>query len=976
MAERGKKVNKNNPANRAARRTKKATVVQRKKELISNVTEGIAPRTPIEVTLGGGNVINKCATCDVDLKGPDTKHKAKKHTVQSGPNKGTKIDFDPATGDIKQDTQAYTLNTAEDLGKSGQGRVGRGVKNSIARLDEAAIAEARREKTPSEQAEADAAATGSSVEEVMAVRRGDASFVDQKPTVKSNFEPVELVVGDMDQPKGSWSPSTKTGIFTPAPTGAVRGNRAQSTTPAVQENTEGRIASGRGLPGMQEGSPSELIKHPVHGDMEVPADIARAHRLYDLDWQKNSGRANRLAGLSGSEDYASPYSHKGGHYERLGRLQAAGENIDDISAYARKMKMTDYDVVESRHALLQDKKDSATPVNYGMQHLHENDTFTHPETGATHPISDWSTVHNMPITGEGLPDLTATKGTNTSIYKDSRGNLQTTVPTHLGWWKTPTDGKSGRENLAQRPGNWDFKSSVIPLDANPQTPPVPAYDFTLQQTREALPMGSKQSRAEISEAARAMAQIASASGISTEGRISNTQVTDPTTGRALDEPKKVTTEPQDTFKTTDTPAEDTTVYKRSGRGKNVLKDVNHLVSQQLAATVGGGPASGVGEAARDVRFGAAPRTPGQRVDPAYLGRVDEDVAIPTEIAPLQSTPTDGASAFQPGKKVVAGTAEENKALSEKLRDQEENTGSSGGRGFGSVDNTKPTEMPSYRVDHVGNPIPNPPTVGVKGAKRLFVRSRTATGNLMPKPLQKFFEPLHAPADGAEGPQPTTGSQARPARRNKRTNAIIQEELPLIPGLTAYATPLSPSKAPLTESQQWTQAAMPTGEAPTLSKPTMTSTEASKYSRINLEKKPSTAVQPMLDFGQPEREEENARAEASKANFGVDATTGKKFKRSGQQWGFLDQRWIGNIGSTNADLADSVSQDNRAKGSEHPRAVVPAPGGLPKAGPRSPKSAPVDTDGAGPATLRILGDMAGSQQIRDAAAKARAYNAGE
>jgi hypothetical protein len=963
MAERGKKVNKNNPANRAARRTKKATVVQRKKELISNVTEGIAPRTPIEVTLGGGNVIKKCATCDVDLKGPDTKHKAKKHTVQSGPNKGTKIDFDPATGDLKQDTQAYTLNTAEDLGKSGQGRVARGVKKSIARLDEADIAEARREKTPSEQAEADAAATGSSVEEIMAVRRGDASFIDQKPTVESNFEPVNLAVADVDQPKGDWSPSTTTGIFTPAPTGAVRGNRAQPPTPAVQENTEGRIASGRGLPGMQEGSPSELIKHPVHGDMEVPADIARAHRLYDLDWQKNSGRANRLAGLSGSEDYASPYSHKGGHYERLGRLQAAGENIDDISAYARKMKMTDYDVVESRHALLQDKKDSATPVNYGMQHLHENDTFTHPETGATHPISDWSTVHNMPITGEGLPDLTATKGTNTSIYKDSRGNLQTTVPTHLGWWKTPTDGKSGRENLAQRPGNWDFKSSVIPLDANPQTPPVPAYDFTLQQTREALPMGSKQSRAEISEAARAMAQIASASGISTEGRISNTQVTDPTTGRALDEPNNVSTEPQDTFKTTDTPAEDTTVYKRSGRGKNVLKDINHLVSQQMAATVGGGPETATGDITRSgdtaTTGGTAPTQ----------GRSRGFVP-----APIVSNDTDGASAFQPGKKVVAGTAEENKALSEKLRDQEENTGSSGGRGFGSVDNTKPTEMPSYRVDHVGNPIPNPPTVGVKGAKRLFVRSRTATGNLMPKPLQKFFEPLHAPADGAEGPQPTTGSQARPARRNKRTNAIIQEELPLIPGRTAYATPFSPSKAPLTESQQWTQAAMPTAEAPALSKPTMTNTEAQKYSRIYLQDNPSKGPeQPMLDFGQTEREDEDKRKIASAANGGVDVTTGKKFKRSGQQWGFLDQRWLGNIGSTDENLATDVAQENRAKGSAYPRAVIPAPGNLAKAG---PKSAPVDTDGAGPATLRILGDMGGSQQIRDAAAKARAYNAGE
>ena len=957
MSERGKKVNKNNPANRAARGAKKRAAKADKVERIVKATEGIAPR--------------------------------KENTV---PAEAIKPGVDYVS-QVEQDTQAYTLNTAEDLGKSGQARTARGVKNSIARLDEKDIAEARREKTPSEQAAADAAAAGTTVEDIVAVRAGNASFIDQKPKTESNFEPVNLAAAEADQPKGSWSPSTSTGIFTPAPTGAVRGNRAQPTTPAVQENTEGRIASGMGLPGMQEGTASEIIKHPVHGDMEVPADLARAHRLYDLDFQKNSGRANRLAGLEGSEDYASPYQHKGGHYERLGRLQAAGENPDEISAYARKMGQTDYDIVESRHALLQDKKDSATPINYGLQHLHPDDTFTHPETGNTHHISEWESqgmhmtspakLREIGVTDDGskiletaeagVPSLVASKGTNTSVYKDSRGNLQTTVPTHIGWWKTPTDGNSGRENLAQRPGNWSFRSSVLPLDANPQTPPMPAYDFTLQQTREAIPIGSKQSRAQIGEAARAMAQIAAAGGVSTEGRISQTQVTDPTTGRALEEPNKVSTTPSDTYKTTDTPAEDPTVYKRSGRGKNVLKDVNHLVSQQLAATVGSGTVSGVGEAARDVRFGAAPRVPGQRVDPAYLGRADEDVAIPTEMATLQSTPTNGASAFQPGKTVVAGTAAENQALSEKLRTQEDNTGSAGGRGFGSVDNTKPTEMPSYRVDHVGNPIPNPPTVGRKGDKRLFVRGRSATGRMMPKPLQKFFEPVNAPADGAEGPQPSSGSPARAARRNKRTNALIQEELPLTPGRTAYATPFSPTQAPLTERQEWIQAAMPTGEEPALSQPTMTSTEASKYSRINLEKKPSTAVQPMLDFGQPEREEENKRAEASKANGGIDATTGKKFKRSGQQWGFLDQRWIGNIGSTDADLADTVSQENRATGSAHPRAAIPAPAGLPKAG---PKSAPVDTDGAGPATQRILGEMHGSQQIQDALAKLRGPKATE
>lgn len=935
MAERGKKVNKNNPANRAARGAKKRAAKADKAELIVKATEGIAPRKPIDVPA-------KPVKPGVDV-----------------PVQGTASDLltSEQREAAKKAAGAELKAKLEDVGPSQRGKARRVEEKRQTASDEAAIAEARREKTPSEQAAADAAATGVTPEELVAIRAGRASFIDQKPKTESNFEPVNLAAAEADQPKGSWSPATGTGIFTPAPTGAVRGNRAQPTAPAVQENTEGRIKSGMGLSGLQEGTATEIIKHPVHGDMEVPADIARAHRLYDLDFQKNSGKANRLAGLQGSEDYASPYQHKGGHYERLGRLQAAGENPDDISAYARKMGQTEYDVVESRHALLQDKKDSATPVNYGMQHLHENDTFTHPETGATHPISEWSTVHNMPITGEGLPDLTATKGTNTSVYKDSRGNLQTTVPTHIGWWKTPTDGKSGRENLAQRPGNWNYRSSVLPLDANPQTPPMPAYDFTLQQTREAIPIGSKQSRAQIGEAARAMAQIASASGVATEGRVSNTQVTDPTTGRALDEPKTTSTPARPTYKTTDTPAEDPTVYKRRGRGKNVLKDVSHLVSQQMATTVGGGPETGLGEITRS---GETATTGGTA---PTQGRSRSFVP-----APIISNDTDGASAFQPGKTVVAGTTAENRALSEKLRTQEDNTGSTGGRGFGAIDNTKPAEMPSYRVDVAGNPMPNPPTVGRKGDKRLFVRGRSATGRMMPKPLQKFFEPVNAPADGAEGPQPSSGSPAKAARRNKRTGALIQEELPLTPGRTAYATPLSPTQAPLTESQQWIQAAMPTGKEPALSKPTMTATEASKYSRINLQDNPSKGPeQPMLDFGQPEREEENARAVASKANGGVDATTGKKFKRSGQQWGFLDQRWIGNIGGTDETLADTVSQENRAKGSEYPRAPRPAPAGLPKAG---PKSAPVDTDGAGPATQRILGEMHGSKQIQDAMAKLR------
>jgi len=927
MSERGKKVNKNNPANRAARSTKKRAAKETKKKVISAVTEGISPRrentVPAEAIKPGIDYVNQ----------------------------------------VEQDVQPYTMPKAEDLGKTGQARAARGVKKSIERLDEKDIAEARREKTPSEQAAADAAATGVTPEELIAIRAGNASFVDQGPKPESKFEPVNLAVADMDQPRGSWSPSTSTGIFTPAPTGAVRGNRAQPASPEVQENTLERVKSGMGLPGMQAGSPTEIINHPVHGEMEVPADIARAHRLYDLDFQKNSGKANRLAGIEGSEDYASPYAHKGGHYERLGRLQAAGENPDDISTYARKMGQTEYDVVESRHALLQDKKDSATPVNYGMQHLHPDDTFTHPTTGATHPITEWSTVHNMPITGEGLPDLTATKGTNTSIYKDSRGNLQTTVPTHLGWWKTPTDGNSSRENIAQRPGNWSYRSSVLPLDANPQTAPIPAYDFTVQQTREALPMGSKASRAQISEAARAMAQIASASGVSTEGRVSQVQVTDPTTGRALDEPKTTSTPARPTYKTTDTPAEDPKVYKRSGRGKNVLKDVNHLVSQQLATVVGGGPETATGETTRS---GETATVGG--IEPTQ-GRSRGFVP-----APIVSNDTDGASAFQPGKTVVAGTTAENRALSEKLRTQEENTGSAGGRGFGSIDTDKPAEMPSYRTDVAGNPIPNPPTVGVKGAKRLFVRSRTATGNMMPKPLQKFFEPVNAPADGAEGPQPTSGYAGKPARKNKRTGELIQPEINFEPGRTAYATPFSPTKAPLTESQQWIQAAMPTGEAPAPSKPTMTSTEASKYSRIYLQDNPNKGpAQPMLDFGQPEREEEDKRRIASAANGGIDATTGKKFKRSGQQWGFLDQRWIGNIGSTDEALADTVAQDNRATGSAHPRAAIPAPSGLPKAG---PKSKPVDTDGAGPATQRIIGEMHGSKQIQDALAKLRGPKATE
>ena len=140
---------------------------------------------------------------------------------------------------------------------------------------------------------------------------------------------------------------------------------------------------------------------------------------------------------------------------------------------------------------------------------------------------------------------------------------------------------------------------------------------------------------------------------------------------------------------------------------------------------------------------------------------------------------------------------------------------------------------------------------------------------------------------------------------------------------------------------------------------MTASQASRFSRLNLEDNPNQGpAQPMLDFGQPEREEEQKKL-----------ASGEISHRSGEQWGFLDTRWLGDVKRENIseELEQDLSTERRSKSSEKPRNVVAAPSGLPKAGPRSK---PVDTTGAGPAAQRILGGMNGSKQIQDALSKLR------
>ena len=951
MSARGRKVNKYNPANKAKKAAAKKQTKQEAIEADVNLPRPKSSEPTITPNTGAVSPVR-------ELPSTDETSGATPRTYMLGENEVT------AQG-----------AGAVGLGKTGQGRVARGIAKLGESADEKILAEANREKSPAEQEESDAASAGLSVEDLRKqrdfVKSLSGTGLEVAKPGKTEGTAVDLSSDEVDQPRGDWSQGTKTGIFTPAPTGAIRGNRAQPPSITTQENTKSRIARGMGVSGLERGTETEKIIHPVHGEMEVPADVARAHRLYDLDWQTNPGKANRLAGLSGDEDYASPYQHKGGHYERLGRLQGAGQKVDDIKNYARKMGQTEYDAVESMHALLQDKKDSDPTnkdnyVNYGLQHLHPEDTFTHPETGQTHPISEWSTVHNMPITGEGLPDLSATKGTSTSVYTDSQGKQQTTVPTHIGWWKNPTDGVSGRENLHTRPGNWTFKTSPVALDANPQTKPVPAFDFVAQQSREALPIGSKVSRAEIGEAARAMAAIhAASSGAKAPGRVSTSQVTNPATGRPITEiagegTSALSVEPRETTVTTGEPAEDATVYKRKGRGKKI-SDINHLVSSQLAATVGSGTVGAIGEGVRDTRegvFGEVATGTG-----ALQGRANRE----------------GVSAFQPGKKVVAGTAAENLETSEQLRAQEGPTPEEQTKAAldKAAKGYKAPEEPTHYVDASGNPIPQPPKTG-QGRAPIFVRKMGGAPTVSSQ-LQGFTR-VHGTKTGEEGPQVTSGYGAKPERRSKKTGLVIEPELKAQPGMTAFDTPFSPGApeaAELRAHDKEIQDAVSIGieKNPAKPSPTMKPSEVKKFSRIYLEDNPDKGPeQPMLDFGQPEREEEQKRAALAKANKGVDPTTGKRFKRQGQQWGFLDPRWIGNLGSGSSELNAQVREEERTKGAEKPRAQVTPPSGLPQAG---PKSAPIKLTGSeGPATLRILGEMHGSAQIQAALAKVRGGQAQE
>lgn len=953
MSERGKKVNKNNPAVRQARGAKKRAAKQERVEKIVEGTQGLPKReesTPKldfpETQLVGGSAVV-----------------AHMNTFEPGPEAPEMSDEDRSR--VKESIKA-------DVGKSERGKAKRREDKAQKAADEAIIAEANREKGPAEQEEYDARAANTTVENLRAVRSGKKKFIGQKPDEK-NLVPIELPSAEVDQPKNLANP-TGAGNFIPLGE-APRGNRAQPATPATADNTVGRIKSGMGISGLQEDADSEIIQHPVHGKMTVPADVARAHRLYDLEWQRNPKQANRLAGVD-ADEYASPYQHKGGHYERLGRLQAAGENPDDISTYARKMGKTMYDVVEGRHALLQDKVDSTRMVNYGMQHLHPEDTFTHPETGETHPIGEWSTKHNMPLTPEGHPDLSATKGTNTSIYKDKNGNLQTTVPTHLGWWKTPTDGKSGRENLGERPGNWNFRTSVPALDAAPSTPPVSAYDFTLQQTREAVPLGSKQSRAEISEAASAMAAIHAASSKTTApDRVSTSQITDSSTGLPLPEPVTRSVAFGPTYARTANPM-DPKVYTRSELGEGI----NHLVSQQLAATVGGGPEYAVGDISRNGKVFTTGSDELKEGGPRSF--------VPE---PIVSNKTDASSSMQPAGMVLANTGEENKALSDKLAEQADTLDQNKltAAALGSASDEKALEAPSFHVDASGNPIPQAPKVGRSGQTRRFVQT---SGSPSISQQMQGFTAVHGLSDEVEGPAVTSGITAAPARRHKRTGEVLNPERTAVPGMVGWNTPfnkktavqpalpgigqsvtggkerllkrgdkkkgiadvygIDPKTSTLSNDNSRQQAETELAKSrETENAPTMTASQASRFSRLNLEDNPKQApAQPMLDFGQPEREEEQKKI-----------ASGEISHRSGEQWGFLDKRWLGDVKRENIseELEEDLSAERRSKSSEKPRNVVAAPSGLPKAGPKTG-----------------LGDSSAGQQLKGLLSKMRGETTGE
>ena len=970
MSARGKKVNRNNPKVKQERAARKRAASQKFAEDTAAATAGISPREE----------------APVDLSFSETPRTG----IVAGEGETTPTFKLPLESkEMSEEDKAAVRETIKsDVGKSEKGKAARREAAAQRKADAAIVAESNREKTPAEQERADAEAAGLDVKGLRNLRaQGPAA-----PAPTPNFVPVDVPAAEVDQTKGaSWIQGTKAGIFTPAPTGAIRGNRAQPASAEVESNREERIASGMGISGLEEGVEREEINHPVYGKMEVPSHIAMAHRLYSLDFENNPGKANRLAGLSGDEDFASPYDHKGGHYERLARLQAAGESVDDVKSYAKKMNMTEYDAVEGKHALLQDRIDSSRPVDFGAQHLHPADTFIHPETGEEHPIADWE-KHGMPSYGkdprldeldvagrrEGAPALIASKGTNTSVYKDASGKMRTTIPTHIGWTKTfDTKVPEGTSPSGVR-GTWRYQGQVALSGAAEGTKAIPAYDYTVAQARESIPVGSKQSRAQIAEATRAMAQIhaASAGAPAAPARISQTRVTNPSTGLPLAEPEQVETTPQETTVTTSEPAEDATVYKRKGRGKNVIKDINHLVSQQMATTVGGGPVTGTGIVGRDASFGRLSM-------------------------PLESTRTEGSEAFQPGKEVVAGTAEQNLDTSEAIANQDPSL--TKGPTRGNAEDFKPEEAPSFYVDASGNPLPKAPKVGRPGQKPLFVRGRTtnAPRGARQQSLLASFTPVHGLGSDVPGPAVTSGFPAQEAQEAVRNEAgdIVQGETratPASPGMQGWDTPLTPKHM---GAHQWTLPGMGQEIVPgpmrllkrgatekenvygpaagTISnsrdtraeaeaelaklretdevKPTMTAAEARKFSRIYLEDNPDKGpAQPMLDFGAEEREEEQKRREASQNNGGIDSSTGKRFRRSGEQWGFLDPRLLGNVESQDSEVVRQATEGSNTKAAEKPRNPVPAPSGIAKA-----SEAPVSLRGVSPTTpagQRIIGEM--------------------
>jgi hypothetical protein len=335
-----------------------------------------------------------------------------------------------------------------------------------------------------------------------------------RPTLKEDTRPAR---------RASFTPAPgKTQPFTPLSQSQSESIPLTGTTDiaAAGESRARRAEKGMGIVGSEAGT--EVINHPVHGNVEVTKDLAEAHRLYAADYAKDPIQANKKAlGTQEAKKRGGEFLHPGEHagraggYQTLARVRMLSADSDGsmpvtedhVKKYAKSLGLKYTDALTGIHDSLMNEKRSTqiesmagkVDENTGTPWLHPQDTWTHPETGEKVPVNGFHPdAQRLGVTDQnGSLSLGRAKGTVSGMYKDPKGKMHVTNPVYMGW---------NREGEAGKPGNWSFQGApTVPEEmrgADGVAAPVPISKVLKSQltSDKKMKLGSTEARKMIGSA--------------------------------------------------------------------------------------------------------------------------------------------------------------------------------------------------------------------------------------------------------------------------------------------------------------------------------------------------------------------------------------------------------------------------------------------------------------------------------------------